>query len=131
MLKCDFNKITFQHGFFPVNLLNFSEHLFIRTLLEGCSQIKYFIKKYQPYFTNSQILLWMWQIWKHSLQINFEHLSQKFDVFLSLYFFDLFFSLPHFTYLPLLGYWLTGKCFPLSLTNSLDWHWADTLSFSL
>ena len=43
MLKCDFNKITFQHGFFPVNLLNFSEHLFIRTLLlEGCSQIKYF-----------------------------------------------------------------------------------------
>ena len=37
ILKCDFNKIIFQHGFSPVNLLNFSEHLFIRTLLGGCS----------------------------------------------------------------------------------------------
>ena len=85
-------KSHFNMGFFSVNFLNFSEHLFIRTLLEGCFQIKHFTIKYKPYFTNSQIFLWVWSIWKCSLQINFEHLSQKFDVFLSLYFFDLFFS---------------------------------------
>ena len=37
ILKCDFNKITFQHGHSPLTLLDFSEQLFIRTLLEGCS----------------------------------------------------------------------------------------------
>ena len=49
--KCDLNsnfiKIALRHGCSPVNLLHFSEHLFIRTLLEGCfcSTFSYQFKK--------------------------------------------------------------------------------------
>ena len=130
MLKCDFNKITFQHGFFPVNLLNFSEHLFIRTLLlEGCSQMKYFTIQTLFYKFSNIILSVI------NLEAFFANKLWTFFTeiwcFLIFIFFDLFSSSPYFTYLPLLGNWLTGNCFPLSLTNTLDWHGVDTLSFSL
>ena len=36
MPNCNFIEITFQHGCFLVNLLHFSEYLFIGTPLEGC-----------------------------------------------------------------------------------------------
>ena len=35
MPKCDFNKVA-RHGCSPVNLLHFSEHLFLGTPLDAC-----------------------------------------------------------------------------------------------
>ena len=81
-IKSDFNM-----GFFPVNFLNFSEHLFIRTLLEGCSQIKHFTI---PYFTNSQIFLSGSILCKETLNICHRNL-----MFSYLYFFLIYFSPNH------------------------------------
>ena len=43
MPKCDFNKVTLnitpRHECFPANLLHSSEHLFIRTPMEGCFRL--------------------------------------------------------------------------------------------
>ena len=36
MSKCNFNKIALRYGWSPVNLLHISEHLFLRTRLDGC-----------------------------------------------------------------------------------------------
>ena len=35
-LLCNFIEITLQHGCFSVNLMIFSEHLFLKTRLKGC-----------------------------------------------------------------------------------------------
>ena len=40
---CNFIEITLRHGFSLVNLLHISEHLFLRTSLEGCF---WFFQKY-------------------------------------------------------------------------------------
>ena len=132
MLKCDFNKIRFQHGFFsskfpeffraPVHkntsgglLSNKTFYNKIQTLFYKFSNISLSVINLEAFFANK---LWAFvtEIW----------------CFLIFIFFWFIFLLTRFhisTSFGVLTYW---KLFPSrSLTNSLDWHWADTLAFSL
>ena len=45
-LQSNFIEISLRHGCFPVNLLHFSEHIFVGTPLGGCSFIFYWVSKF-------------------------------------------------------------------------------------
>ena len=131
MLKCDFNKITFQHEFFSSKCTEFFRTPVHKNTSGGLLSNKIFYNKIQTLFYKfSNIIpsvINLEAFFANKLWTFFTEIW----CFLIFIFFDLFSSSPYFAYLPLLVNWLTGNCFPLSLTNTLDWHGVDTLSFSL